>query len=913
MKIGHIVNPVAVGESSDLFVAQPVTFRTMFAAKRFAIDQVDVELMVIGYEEDTVIFPDRFKTLPQLQRSVMDVGAFSNQRKLPLIRDILDAAVKNSDAEYFIYSNVDISPMPYFYSAVAKSLRDNDALVINRRTIDKCDSGNQPLDHYYCQAGEVHPGFDCFVFSRKQYEQFQLFDACIGANWIGRVLICNLLAFANQPKIIKDGHLTFHLGDDRSWKSTKNIDFDEHNEEQVSKLMAHLHHQNLCDKHPLLEQSYQEFYLKTLDPDSTRPKREDQTVKAETTMDTSSQTTAESPAEPAKVDFSVLPQQHRYSSNWSEHQDLALRQDPVFVVGHPRSGTTLLQSLVATQLTPAIFPETHFFSIVRSLIQVAGDVVDNDSLEKSMVFLNEKLNLSPQCKQYLRNTASEKQLSPKMMFEALVYDQLSKNLSTEQIRDARWMEKTPDHAEHLEVIHRFYPDAKFIFVVRDPQRAILSRRKHFIWNNESSWPIDRHADRWLTTINSVDQFFDNNPEKIHYVRFEDVVQDQQEQISAICRFLEIPFSAELLEDYRRFNKQQNLEWEDWKKSTEQDISSDIANGVANSLSVEDCRQLQTRLFSHLERFGYQVTEPDSSPSFLQPQDPVRSTLAGTDGMTMTMTEPQAKTEPKTKPKSRRHNRIAAKESLLRALESCDNRHFENVLQHFYGLCIEPGDRVVDVGAHKGRHTFPMAEAVGNNGTVYAFEPIPKLHNALHQEIGSRGLQNQINLRRLALSHESGNAEFLVVEDEPGLSGLRERTSHNGHDIQKIAVEVEKMDDMIPESQRLSFIKTDAEGADFYILKGATRILENDRPVVAFECGRINSFPAASYGYEESEFNQFFDSMEYVLYDIAGLKYDPEFWNKPTLNDLVAIPLESEDYYREMLAMATLREFSGRGI
>ena len=119
--------------------------------------------------------------------------------------------------------------------------------------------------------------------------------------------------------------------------------------------------------------------------------------------------------------------------------------------------------------------------------------------------------------------------------------------------------------------------------------------------------------------------------------------------------------------------------------------------------------------------------------------------------------------------------------------------------------------------------------------------------------------------------------------------------------------------MIPESQRLSFIKTDAEGADFYILKGATRILENDRPVVAFECGRINSFPAASYGYEESEFNQFFDSMEYVLYDIAGLKYDPEFWNKPTLNDLVAIPLESEDYYREMLAMATLREFSGRGI
>ena len=81
MKIGHIVNPVAVGESSDLFVAQPVTFRTMFAAKRFAIDDVDVDLMVVGYSEDAAIFPDRFKSLPELSRSVMDVGTFQKTAK----------------------------------------------------------------------------------------------------------------------------------------------------------------------------------------------------------------------------------------------------------------------------------------------------------------------------------------------------------------------------------------------------------------------------------------------------------------------------------------------------------------------------------------------------------------------------------------------------------------------------------------------------------------------------------------------------------------------------------------------------------------------------------------------------------------------------------------------------------------
>ena len=294
--------------------------------------------------------------------------------------------------------------MPFFYSAIADELRTHDALVINRRTIDKCESGRQPLSHYYQQVGEIHPGFDCFVFSRKQFHKFQLFDACIGANWIGRVLICNLLAFAEKPKIIKDGHLTFHLGDDRSWKTTANIDFDEHNETQVSKLMGALHQQGLCNKHPLLEQSFQEFHLKTQDPDSTRPKRPEPQNEIDRI---SIPTERPEPASASVPDFAKLPRTHRYSSSWEGQTDLALRQDPVFVVGHPRSGTTLLQSLIATQLTPAIFPETHFFSIVRMHIKVANDIVQDKGLAKALSFLDEKLEISFQCRQYISELVAQ--------------------------------------------------------------------------------------------------------------------------------------------------------------------------------------------------------------------------------------------------------------------------------------------------------------------------------------------------------------------------------------------------------------------------------------------------------------------------------------------------------------------------
>ena len=208
------------------------------------------------------------------------------------------------------------------------------------------------------------------------------------------------------------------------------------------------------------------------------------------------------------------------------------------------------------------------------------------------------------------------------MFEAMVFDQLSRHLPADQIANIRWMEKTPDHAEHLDVMNRFYPESKFIFIVRNPEKAILSRRKHFTWNDESNWPIERHLDRWIQTINSVDEFNDSFPGQVHYVRFEDVVDNQVNEIAGVCRFLGIPFASELLENYPRFSKQQSLDWEDWKSNTEQGISQSIADGRPESLTPYEKAQLRQRLAKHLDRFDYHEAE---APFDNQPSDEISLT------------------------------------------------------------------------------------------------------------------------------------------------------------------------------------------------------------------------------------------------------------------------------------------------
>lgn len=254
LKIAHIVNPVMVDESSDLFVAQPITFETMRVAQRSAAGLVDVALFSAQYAEDDAIAPSDFLKTPHLKHSVLDVATFQQSRKLPLIREILDRLYTSSDAEYLIYTNVDIGLMPQFYSAVNQIIHlGYDAFVINRRTLPTTFTEIQQLPLIYAQAGEPHGGHDCFVFKRELYPRFDLGTACIGAGRIGKILFLNLIYHAAQFAEFKDLHLTFHLGDRRIWKSTQFSDYFLHNEQELCRILKTFSAKSHLPPHPVVK------------------------------------------------------------------------------------------------------------------------------------------------------------------------------------------------------------------------------------------------------------------------------------------------------------------------------------------------------------------------------------------------------------------------------------------------------------------------------------------------------------------------------------------------------------------------------------------------------------------------------------------------------------------------------------
>jgi hypothetical protein len=230
-RLGHVVNWFNGDEESRQMQAE--TARTMRVAARQTsgpaeeAPEFDCRLLACVERGQISTIPLGFRPTQPLSQSVLDVGAFGVSRPLPLLFDILEAGAGAADSEGFlIFSNADICLQPHFYSMVRALLAKGfDSLIINRRTLDPLSSYGAHPELAMMETGRSHPGLDCFVFPVPWVTQFARSNACIGAGWVMRSLLYNLVAKAKQMLILRDVNLTYHFGDDRSWESEALSDY----------------------------------------------------------------------------------------------------------------------------------------------------------------------------------------------------------------------------------------------------------------------------------------------------------------------------------------------------------------------------------------------------------------------------------------------------------------------------------------------------------------------------------------------------------------------------------------------------------------------------------------------------------------------------------------------------------------
>lgn len=210
-KLAHIINPVKVNESHDLYVAQPITFASILAACKYV--ENSPELLALIFPEDEEIVPLQFKVQPLPNQSIRDLVYVEKTAKLPLLKDILLTAYNATDAEYVIYTNVDIAVQRNFYEFVYEKIASGlDGFIINRRRIPAGNFMPDDLEELYPIKGKPHPGFDCFVFKRELIPLMELGNICIGIPFVEATLAHNLFALCQHFQLFDKEFLTFHLG-----------------------------------------------------------------------------------------------------------------------------------------------------------------------------------------------------------------------------------------------------------------------------------------------------------------------------------------------------------------------------------------------------------------------------------------------------------------------------------------------------------------------------------------------------------------------------------------------------------------------------------------------------------------------------------------------------------------------------
>lgn len=156
--------------------------------------------------------------------------------------------------------------------------------------------------------------------------------------------------------------------------------------------------------------------------------------------------------------------------------------------------------------------------------------------------------------------------------------------------------------------------------------------------------------------------------------------------------------------------------------------------------------------------------------------------------------------------------------------------FEDEIK-FVRRLLQPGQKVVDIGANYGVYALCMAHKVGPMGTVWAFEPTSATADLLSLGIAANDFTNVI-LERSAISSSNGTGH-LSLNSNSELNAVVHQLSAGQRSE---AVRLVTLDDCLQRYgwSDIGFVKIDAEGEEANILKHGKRFFAKLSPLVMYE-------------------------------------------------------------------------------
>lgn len=267
---------------------------------------------------------------------------------------------------------------------------------------------------------------------------------------------------------------------------------------------------------------------------------------------------------------------------------------PIFVTGNSRSGTTLMATILGRSAEVFTAEELHFFERYYTKEYSTKFITKNEAriiigeVFSASVYGYYTFHHGDEFKNEIENvliSINDKHLTLRLIWEATVQHIAIMN------GKSRFCDQTPQNSIYAHDILVQYPKAKFIHMVRDPRdvfasqklkwkRAAFSKKRVPLWEairTRANYHPIMMSLLWRAA-NSNQLSFDN--EHVKYQCFEDLLITPEDCLHKVCFFLEIEFSAKMLDvpsggssfesdgEVRGINKNNTRRWVKALNSTE---------------------------------------------------------------------------------------------------------------------------------------------------------------------------------------------------------------------------------------------------------------------------------------------------------------------------------------------------------
>ncbi|WP_323757665.1 FkbM family methyltransferase [Roseivirga sp.] len=161
--------------------------------------------------------------------------------------------------------------------------------------------------------------------------------------------------------------------------------------------------------------------------------------------------------------------------------------------------------------------------------------------------------------------------------------------------------------------------------------------------------------------------------------------------------------------------------------------------------------------------------------------------------------------------------------------------------NFYKEFAGEGQMIIDIGAHTGDTTVPMALAVGKKGIVLGLEPNPYVYKILEEN--AKLNQEITNIVPLPFAATIEDGEFVFNYSDASfcnggfLSQIKSRRHKHNYELKVQGRDFQKFlnENYADRLSQLSLLKVDAEGYDKDILNGLSELISTYRPNIMAEC------------------------------------------------------------------------------